>query len=562
MDSQTRNGAPTRPERTTAESSPARPAVLRPTDRIGLALFSVVVAILYLPAIDRWIEGDDFRNQIWAVFDRFDIFSNKGRYFRPVENLVNALNTWLVGPDHNYVNTGFSIAGLILSTWLVMRIARQIFPTSAAYPLLAGGYLALHTLSVSPTVQIDTISQQYATVFSLAALAWFLSPPIRRAALAGVMGAAFCVLALGSKESSLGVVLALPGVVPLLLDRSTRLQLRSLWPKAIRLVPWAAIAVVVYLAGRVAVGTMFWGSTPEGGQELSADPVYALKNAVLLLGPTVYIGSTLDFLPYFQPARLALGAGLSLALLGVALVGATTLLRREGGAPAGSPSVQIVLGLVLLILASLFPVCLFNDYLFELWTYGQLPFASLLLWMLVTVGWGVITRRLTAPAIRWAGAAVVAVIAIVLVAGVREKVRLAVETGRESRIWYEAAIDAVRASPPGRVKLCIPREPTATAAVETVAADRPLASLHSQIADRQPGHYHIYYRTPDDYLSPTLSQFLTRLHPGRDVRFGTKDCVPFETRVAPAEPDTVERPSEPGLQVPEDGARPEQQLDG
>ncbi len=64
-----------------------------------LGAILVCVFLLYAPALERWVQGDDFSKYAWAIHYRFDLLEGENPFFRPLEHFVNAVNLSLVGPD-------------------------------------------------------------------------------------------------------------------------------------------------------------------------------------------------------------------------------------------------------------------------------------------------------------------------------------------------------------------------------------------------------------------------------------------------------------------------------
>ena len=107
---------PADPRDQEAVQSPARQWLL-------LAVILVSVFLLYAPALERWVQGDDFSKYEWAIHYRFNLLEGENPFFRPLEHFVNAVNLSLVGPDSSVLSLGVSMVGILISTCLVFFIA-------------------------------------------------------------------------------------------------------------------------------------------------------------------------------------------------------------------------------------------------------------------------------------------------------------------------------------------------------------------------------------------------------------------------------------------------------
>ena len=494
-------------------------------DKSALLVIFLVTAVLYLPAMDRWVIGDDFRNVEWAVFDGFNVLADKGRYFRPIENFVNALNTQVLGVDHNFINYSINFLGLFCATVLVMVIARCIHPCQRFLPAIISSSFAFSSMGVSSVIQIDTVSQQYATVFSLAALAWFLVSKSDHLSVYRFVGALFCFLALISKESAFGFVFLLPFALVLLRGASNSAREQTPQEVFFLIAPAIAACVAVYLLVRMLTDS-YWGggSSPQG---ISLNPVTAIRNAVFTLAPTFYSGSTLDLFPTLQIHRIIFSIGLSLILAVCALTGLSTAYTnvRKSDLLTNTGEFMQVSGLALLMFGSLFPVALLDDYLTELWIYGPLPFSMLLIWLLAARGWEVLSPKIGEVAQPAAGVFLATLLAW-LSFGVSEKVSHSLETSRESRLIYDTIIERLPTLPPGEIELCFGPDPFGKK--QTVVAPNDsaaLSGLHTRIENRVEGHYHIYFEAPRGYVNWWVRAYFLKLFPDRPIVLSnSQDC--------------------------------------
>jgi len=508
---------------------------------LATGAFALVCLLLYLPAMDRWVVGDDMRNHIWATTHGFNITLNEDRFFRPLENLVNATNTWLLGPDRNALNFFVALFGLVASAHFVMRLARRIYPESKTYPFLAGGYFALNSLAVSSVIQIDTIAQQYATVFTLAACAWMMNEPPSRRRSHPVVTTLLLLLALCSKESALAVVAVLPFVMVLLQRPNRPFPLMSRTEIVGRL-GITLLAFGIYLAARAAIGTRGWG----GGGSLNAaivlDPLHWSKQSIVMLAPLFYVGSTLDLFPWASSLRIGLSVALTSILMLCAGLGIRTLWSDlRAGRIIDQPSLRLPLGLFLLMGATLFPAAVIG-HVSEYWTYGPLPFASLLLWLLISRGWGAFRARHPAPVWRAIAVGYLCIAAGWMAFGIREKVDLAVAISHTSESMFREASEIIAESPSRSFTFCVSDDINANGKIVPGRVSGTEVGLDLYRMQARVAHYHIFYDGPSEVLR-YLSHYLRTLHSDREIRVKeTSDCIrltPFEATGAGTGPDAV-----------------------
>jgi hypothetical protein len=508
---------------------------------IATAAFALVCLLLYLPAMDRWVVGDDMRNHVWATTHGFNITLNEDRFFRPLENLVNAANTWLLGPDRNALNFFVALFGLVASAHFVMRLARRVYPESRTYPFLAGGYFALNSLAVGSVIQMDTISQQYATVFTLAACTWMMNEPPSRSRTHLVVTTLLLLLALSSKESALAVVAVLPLVMVLLQRPNRPFPLMSRTEIVGRL-GITLLAFGIYIAARIAIGTKGWGDHGSLNAAIVGDPLHWIKQSIVMLAPLFYIGSTLDLFPWASPLRIGLSVALTSILMLCAGLGIRTLWSdSRAGRIIDRPSLRAPLGLLLLMGATLFPAVV-TDHVSETWTYGPLPFASLLFWLLISRGWGALRAKHPAPVWRALAVGYLCIAAGWMAFGLREKVDLAVAISNTSARMFREASEIMGASPARSFTFCVSDDINANG--ETLPGRVGGSEVGSDLYRMQArvSHYNIFYDGPSEVLSYLL-HYLRTLHSDREIRVKeTSDCIrlsPFETSGAGTGPDAV-----------------------
>jgi len=466
------------------------------------------VLLLYIPGTGRWVQGDDFFKYQRAIEQGFEIFRGEDFFFRPLENFVHALNLSLVGPDSSILSLGVSLAGILISTCLVFAIARRLLPGRPVYPLLAAGYFALHSSAVSSVIQIDTISQQYATVFALGGLLWSISGPARGRALhfAGLVTLWF--LCLASKETGFGLVCACPLAVLFITGSSPRWARTSNRNLLLLGMGASALALAVYFLARSASDADLsldrLMRIPDGDRyQPTINPITILGNTFQLVAVTSYIGSSLDFFPSIRLPRVLLSSSITLIAAVISLRGLSRLIW-----PGASVTEQerrsrwaTLSALLVLCGGSMVPAIALGK-VSELYSYALLPFVALALAYLWVMG----GERLPDFGLAWRVTAWSAVLlaAIWMAIGVKEKVDLAVRLSARSREIFVALDRQIGETPPGKqLTFCAEVTPS-----------------------REP-EYSIFFRS-DPALAAQMLPYLSRRHPEREIRMApTPDCTPL-----------------------------------
>ncbi len=413
---------------------------------VVVPLLAVVALLLYSPSILSWAASDDLHHLKGALagvrpFDGF---------FRPLEGAVNRLNVRGFGLDDLRFAHAVGLAGFLSVVFSTYALGR-LLPRSALPAALAAALVAVSSLAVASTVQIDTLSQQFVTLFVLLFLHTLLAAKARSSWPLYGLAYASALLALLSKESAPGLVAAVP-----LAARLFRPPARAARGGTLRglLGDYLGVALVaaLYLALRVASGVGF-GENDGGQYDLRLTPARLLQNLALYGGSLLYTGgSTLDLLPVLKPGRVAVSGLFTALLLVPSFVGAVYLARRR---PFGGP----LLGLFLLTLAGTFPVVL-TEQVSELYTYGSLPFYALLLGFSFPVGIGVLADRFRARWLRPVAALFVAALLVWSAGGAAEKVRLIDDLGAQSRGYFGQTQAFLAANPAGPLRLCWRDPPT------------------------------------------------------------------------------------------------------
>ena len=328
--------------------------------------------------------------------------------------------------------------------------------------MLVAANFAVSPTNVFSVIQIDTISQQYATVFSLLVLWWLLSQYHRKPVVYHGVSFLLLSLCLCSKTTSVSFVLAAPLAAYLLgwrnFAHNPRVGLRNL------VVSYSATVIVllVYVLVRLTNGIAFY--EPSGRWSPHFSPLTISLNIFQLLASIIYIGSPLDIFPTVQVVRIVPSAVFTLTLLGLSGIGIWHILKVPGhektcqdvpGNEIEFKSRQLtVAGLSVLILAGMFPIAL-TGKICELYTYSSFPFYALLLGLFIVHGLQAIrsSRLLQASASR-----VVLVFLLVVIVwlayGTYEKVRLALDVSDRAKNYFCEVLDWLDSVPDTDVTLC------------------------------------------------------------------------------------------------------------
>jgi hypothetical protein len=424
---------------------------------ISIALL-IVAALLYAPGLNIWAYGDDFGFLARAAdsSSRWDIFGTSSYLFRPLERLVNSLNVALLGYETTLLSHAVALLGFLVAAALVFGLSLALLSGSRTRAAIATAYFVVLPANILSIIQIDTLSQQYAVVFSLLLTYWLLAQRHRRLAVYGAVAGLLAFLALCSKETAVGAVLALPLVVHLLwLPRDGRRNWAG-WRTLVISDSAIAAALLVYLALRLVSGATFGDPNEPYGLHLSVALV--AKNAARLAGGLIYAGSSLDLFPHLQPARIVVSAVLTLGLGFMAAIGLLNPSQRDpDGGPAAKTrpgNLAAIAGLGTLILAGMFPVVLIG-HMSELYIYSSSPFYALLLGLLVERGYRAIGSFGWARP--YASRAVLVFLAIViawLAWGTRGKLALALDVSGQAERYFHQTQSWLADVPEANVTLC------------------------------------------------------------------------------------------------------------
>lgn len=409
---------------------------------VSVAATLVLVAVLYGPALSMWAYGDDFSFLGIAAnpATRWQLFSPGGYALRPVDRLINAVNVAVLGYERVWLAHLASFLGFLAVLWLVYRLAGVLLPNLRLFPLIASAYFAVLSVNVLSVIQIDTISQQYATLFCLLLFWWLLtqySQPFTRYGL----GATFwAVLALLSKETSFGLVLAIPAMVHLLMRQRPGYHARIGLPQLARIYGLIGLSSVAYLMLRQLTGATL--GLADGPYAVSWSVTNLVSNGLQILAALAYWGSTVDIFPARQMMRVAFSTFLSVAAFAMMGIGLWSLLRKpdgsqdQGGLADSGHSLRTLMVLAVLTVAGTFPVIMIAK-MSELYAYASSPFYALLVGALLSLG-------LAATRSTFLGPLPVSRLMLILLAlglawlalGTMEKVRLASQVSQRAKLYY------------------------------------------------------------------------------------------------------------------------------
>jgi hypothetical protein len=414
-------------------------------------LLATALAALY--ARSFWIRpyGDDLLRIANASLHGFDIQYEFYKY-RPIERLITAANVSLFGLQ-TYLGTLAGITGLYVSSFAVWKIARYFRPTSRAYPLAACAFFAFHSINASAVFQIDTLSQQFATVFCLLAFYWYLTRSSGSVLVYHGTGSLLLLLSLLSKEVAAGAVLAIPVA-------AACARRYSVGPGATRF----CRDIVLGLCGALlmaAIFTYLWQATggissgPLGrGYHLALSPTHGLKNLAMMFGSTLYLGSTVDVLAATDTYKSLFAGGVTLVFLALSCTGFVVAARtlevefRDGLGWLGAIAV-VALG------ASL-PFCIAGS-VSELYAYLIVPFVALGTTYFIDVGLRevIFLLRLPPPWFRLLGTTLLLGYAVWMGAGTLGKLSLAERIGERSMAYLDQIVDWQKTLPEGEHDVCI-----------------------------------------------------------------------------------------------------------
>lgn len=416
-----------------------------------LSLLFLALAALYSDSLLVMPYGDDLLRLSNAAIHGFDIQYEFEKY-RPVERLITAANYSLFGL-RTTLGVLVSFFGLCVSSLLVWKLARLFRSESLAFPCTACILFAFHSINAAAVFQIDTSSQQYATVFALLAFYWYLSRGHHSPLVLHGVGAVLVFLMLMSKELSTGVALVLPVVA--VVARRYALEPESGAPTRDILFGICAslIALLTFLAlWQTVCGFSMLSVGADYGRSWS--PLKSLRGMALLYGSVLYLGSTLDVLARTDVPRIVASGLLSAILLVLASLGLIVAIRtrapglRGGLACSGAAS--------LIALAASVPVCALKQPS-ELHGYLVAPFFALAVAPFADLGLSKALSRLkpSARSVQLIGVSLLAIYAGWMSVGTLEKLSLARQIGERSMQYLDQIVEWQASLPEGASEVCV-----------------------------------------------------------------------------------------------------------
>jgi hypothetical protein len=305
-----------------------------------------------------------------------DIVSSSGvrRYIghppmvRPFERIINIINLNISDMEHNSFSHFVNYAGFLSSIVLVFDITKRIFKDRLEFAMLAGLLFVTHPVNVASVYRIDTISQQYATVFSLLFFRWLLINNDKNAYTFCRTVFLFSILIVLSKETALGRLIGLPFCAYLIRhiigSGSPRKQL-------VNGTFTVLIVVSLYLITRqLYAGYMHFTYANRYHLDFSISSIS--NNIILFCGSLGYMGNTVNAFLFRERTTVMVDAILTFVVFGVTMVGFYILIKQHD-----RTNTYIVFSMLLLIFFGTIPVVLITK-INELYSYGASPYFSIL----------------------------------------------------------------------------------------------------------------------------------------------------------------------------------------
>lgn len=416
-------------------SSAFRPSLHAVLLCLGLLIILSICALLYLPTLGNWGAGDDLFHLLHALHNE----PTNMAFFRPLERFIIVSNVTLLGTNDLRFALGVNLCGLALSCCLAFLLMRRIFPKQPAAALFAAALVGFSPYATTASVQIDTLSQQYASVFGL--LFFYVSLTVRHRAWLWLALPLICFLGMVSKESTLGVLAAVPLATYLVGPKTP--AARAQFTKSMLLF---AVVFGLYLALRHGLGYSFQGSGKEGYVFQFGAPLLLKRLSFYYGGLALFAGNTLDFFPWLHPARAAVSIIFSLTCYGLAAWGFYASGRHYPQAAA----------LLLLAGSSAFPVAI-SSTPSELYVYSALPFTSMLLagGLSLAAGYLPLAKRTSRILLGTLSCLLLAW----LLFGSAQKIRAYTQVATRSRAFYRVFVAEVAQQTKHPTKVCWHRSP-------------------------------------------------------------------------------------------------------
>tara|TARA_Y100000996_G_scaffold385814_1_gene343427 strand:+ start:691 stop:2211 length:1521 start_codon:yes stop_codon:yes gene_type:complete len=352
-----------------------------------LSAYALIILYLYSPSLKIWAMGDDFSTVLITLInpeERWEIFSTGGFAFRPLERLLNAIDSTINGPFSTVITHCFSLVSFSLSALLVFLITNYLFKSKLILSFTCTILFIVSPNNVASITQIDTVSQQLATLFILFSIWWILTrTEINQFLYHSVFGISL-FLALMSKENPIGIIFVIPVATFLMRIGINDFKYSSTYKHLLVCYGTVISVFMFYMFLRSHFGFELKGSNQ---YQVGISLIDLMKNSLHIIGSVVYPGSSLEIYPNFQFHKIIISLSLFLSFLIITIPyikhkylanGMNTLSFKNIFKQKGIP---IYLSLIMLIFSGLVPVILIGK-MSELYTYLLTPFYSMFLGIL------------------------------------------------------------------------------------------------------------------------------------------------------------------------------------
>jgi hypothetical protein len=287
---------------------------------------------------------------------------------RPFERIITLLNLRFSNPEYNHFSHLVNYIGFLCSTILVFVITKRIFNDQVGYAFMAGLLFVTHPINVASVYRIDTISQQYGTVFSLFFFRWLLSNDNKSTLIFCFITSCFAVLMVLSKETALGILFGLPFCAYMIRKTIGKKFLLKdlLYASFIVLV----VGFIYVLLRQFYVQSMHLTYSKRYAIALSA--INMGKNLLMYLGSLVYTGNSVDLFLHSNNTITAVSFALSIITFIIICGGIYALIKQND-----KTNIRIGLFLFLLVIIGIFPA-IFITKVNELYSYTGTPYFCML----------------------------------------------------------------------------------------------------------------------------------------------------------------------------------------
>lgn len=360
---------------------------------VAFAFILLTTCFLYFDMFSFWAYRDELRHLAHAhrVIDtsEFKYFLGIKPWLRPLEVLVNYANVQLVGFEATYISHAVSLLAFLSCISLVFYIAKKFSVGPTYFPLIASALFAFHPVNVASIYRIDTMSQQFVTLFALIFIVLLAKTKTISEKKVIFISSVLAVLLLLSKETSLGLVAAIPFVSYIIRtahvsDIPLRLmpELRSFF------IIWFIVLIILFIyviLRQDYVSNVMQNSATRYHVEFSI--IGVIKNTIFSLSSLFYFGNTIDVFDGFKTDKVAITVFFSVFVMGLCFIGLWAIIKQKQIA-----CIKIIIALSLLVLSGVFPAVLIEK-VNELYSYGSSPFSSFLVALLACEGYKVVNLK-------------------------------------------------------------------------------------------------------------------------------------------------------------------------